>query len=83
MSAPATLSVTAGSTLGFKVDPNIYHAGPVLVYLARVPSGKTAANFDGAGAVWFKIYQQGPTFGSQLGWPSLCTLFGTPHKIYH
>lgn len=25
--------------------------------MAKAPSGKTAANFDGSGAVWFKVYQ--------------------------
>lgn len=49
----------------------MYHPGPEFVYLAKVPSGRTAANWDGSGAVWFKIYQRGPTFGSQLGWPNM------------
>lgn len=40
------------------------------MYLARVPPGKTAANWDGSGAVWFKIYQLGPVLGGQqLVWP--------------
>lgn len=69
--APGTLSVAAGSTLGFSVEPDIYHPGPALVYLAKVPSGKTAANWDGSGAVWFKIYQLGPVLGgAQLVWPT-------------
>lgn len=70
--APGTLSVAAGSQLGFTVNPDIYHPGPLLVYLGIVPKGKTAANWDGSGTAWFKIYQEGPTgFGTQaLVWPS-------------
>ncbi|KAH8601153.1 glycoside hydrolase [Bisporella sp. PMI_857] len=69
--APGILPVTAGTNISFTVDPNIYHAGPALVYLAKVPAGKTAANWDGAGTVWFKIYQIGPEFGGQqLKWPT-------------
>ena len=51
-SAPGTLPVAAGSTISFTADPNIYHPGPALVYMAKVPAGKTAANWDGSGSVW-------------------------------
>lgn len=69
--APGRLSVAAGANVGFSVSPNIYHPGPLLAYMAKVPSGKTAANWDGSGTVWFKIFQQGPVFGTQsLTWPS-------------
>lgn len=36
-------------------------------YLAKAPS--TAAAYDGSGAAWFKIWQQGPTFGNPVTWP--------------
>lgn len=66
-----TINVAAGSTVGFAVQPSIYHPGPVQMYLAKVPEGKTAADWDGSGEVWFKIYEEQPTFGSsQLTWPS-------------
>lgn len=65
-----TQAITAGSTVGFTADPDIYHPGPLLVYMAKVPAGKTAANWDGSGAVWFKIFSQGPIFGAQLSWPT-------------
>jgi hypothetical protein len=69
--APSILPVAAGSTVGFAANPDIYHPGPLLVYMAKVPAGKTAANFDGSGAVWFKIYEEGPVFGgSALTWPT-------------
>jgi hypothetical protein len=42
-----------------------------MAYMAKVPSGKTAANWDGSGTAWFKIYEDGPIFGTQtLTWPS-------------
>ncbi|KUJ14286.1 family 61 glycosyl hydrolase [Mollisia scopiformis] len=59
--APGILTVAAGDSLGFAVDPDIQHPGPAMGYLAKVPAGKTAANWDGAGAVWFKVWEQGPT----------------------
>jgi hypothetical protein len=70
--APSILSVAAGSQLGFTANPDIYHPGPLLAYMAKVPAGKTAANWDGSGAVWFKIYEDGPTGlgGQALAWPS-------------
>jgi hypothetical protein len=69
--AASTLSVAAGNTLGWVVSPDIYHPGPLLAYMAKVPSGKTAANWDGSGAVWFKIYQDKPVYStSTLTWPS-------------
>ena len=69
--APSILSVAAGNTLGFTVSPDIYHPGPLLAYMAKVPSGYTAANWDGSGTVWFKIFQDEPIFGAQtLTWPS-------------
>jgi len=71
--ANSTLPVKAGSTIGFTANPDIYHPGPLLAYMAKVPSGKTAQNWDGSGSVWFKIFQQGPVFpttGDALVWPT-------------
>ncbi|KAK4450406.1 putative endo-beta-1,4-glucanase D [Podospora aff. communis PSN243] len=70
--APKTLSVTAGSNVSFVVDTNVGHPGPLIFYMAKVPAGQTAASFNGKGAVWFKIYQDGPSgLGTQsITWPS-------------
>jgi hypothetical protein len=39
--------------------------------MAKVPSGQTASSWDGSGAVWFKIFSQGPNIApSGLTWPS-------------
>ncbi|KAH7087275.1 glycoside hydrolase [Auriculariales sp. MPI-PUGE-AT-0066] len=64
-----TATVTAGSTVGFRIDPGVQHPGPFMVYMAKAPS--TAASFDGSGTVWFKIYQIAPTFNSgAIAWPT-------------
>lgn len=64
------LDVTAGGTLTFGISPNIYHPGPVNVYMARAPSGNVL-NFDGKGNVWFKVYSDAPSITSNgLTWPS-------------
>src|ERR1700760_2459120 len=58
--APNTLSIAAGSVLKWAANPDIYHPGPLLAYMAKVPAGKTAANWDGSGTVWFKIFEDHP-----------------------
>jgi hypothetical protein len=76
--APATATVAAGTSVGFTVAPDIYHPGPLSFYMARAPSGETAATMTGAGSVWFKIWEDHPGgFGTQaLTWPSM-SAFGT------
>jgi hypothetical protein len=67
--APQTLAVRAGTTLTINAGGgSIFHPGPLHAYLAKVPNGQTAKTFNGKGAVWFKIYQDGP---SGLGTGSL------------
>ncbi|KAL0571312.1 hypothetical protein V5O48_010647 [Marasmius crinis-equi] len=62
--ASQTVSVAAGSTIGFKLDNTLYHQGPAAIYLGKAPS--TAASWDGSGANWFKanlfIAEWGATF---------------------
>jgi hypothetical protein len=52
------------------IAPSIYHPGPFQSYLAKVPSGQDINTWDPTNAVWFRIYAEQPTFGSQLTWPS-------------
>jgi len=67
----STYEVAAGATLGFTAVTSVSHPGTLQFYMAKVPEGKTAANWDGSGNVWFKIFEQGPTIsGGQLSWPS-------------
>jgi hypothetical protein len=73
--AKATTSLAAGSTATFQANQAIFHYGPALVYMAKVPEGKTAANWDGSGQVWFKIYDEKPTVSNNaLNWPSYSTV---------
>lgn len=66
-----TLDVTAGSSLGFTAKASISHPGTLQFYMAKVPEGSTAADWDGAGSVWFKVFGQGPVIGDgSLSWPS-------------
>lgn len=73
----STQSVAAGSTVGFTAKASISHPGTLQFYLAKVPSGQTAATWDGSGSVWFKIFGQGPggLGTSQLTWPSDGNIF--------
>jgi hypothetical protein len=50
-----TYNVNAGDTVGFTAVSDVGHPGPMQFYMAKVPSGKTAANWDGSGNVWFKV----------------------------
>lgn len=69
----STYTVAAGSTIGFKMDQPIYHAGPVLVYISKAPS--TAAAYDGSGS-WAKIYQIAPTIsGGNIDWGTVSDTF--------
>ncbi|KAI1635450.1 glycoside hydrolase family 61 protein [Biscogniauxia mediterranea] len=67
-----TMAVQAGDTVGFRVDPEIQHPGPLSFWLARAPDGSTAETFDGDGAAWFKIAQDAPAFGGgqAVTWPN-------------
>jgi hypothetical protein len=68
--APGTYSVQAGSTLNYNAKASISHPGPMAFYIAQVPSGQTAATWDGKGAVWSKIYQEMPKLGGSMTWPT-------------
>ncbi|KAI1636674.1 glycosyl hydrolase family 61-domain-containing protein [Biscogniauxia mediterranea] len=70
--APDTTAVRAGGQIVWVAAPSIYHPGALSAYMARAPEGRTAADFDGAGEVWFKVYQDMPTTtsGGQYEWPS-------------
>ncbi|KAH7097341.1 glycosyl hydrolase family 61-domain-containing protein [Auriculariales sp. MPI-PUGE-AT-0066] len=69
LQAATTANVTAGATVGFRVDPQVQHPGPLLVYMAKAPS--TVDSWDGSGTVWFKIYEIAPSFASgAIAWPT-------------
>lgn len=68
--AGATYEVAAGSSVSYSSIPAIFHPGPMQFYMAKVPNGQSIDQFDGSGAVWFKIYHEQPNFGSALTWDS-------------
>lgn len=53
--ATETVSVSAGSVVGFELGEGkrIYHPGPISMYLGKAP-GK-AAQWNGTGKSWFKV----------------------------
>lgn len=53
--ASETVTVSAGSSVSFRLDNTLYHPGPAAIYLGQVPGGQTAASWNGAGANWFKV----------------------------
>ncbi|KAI0090399.1 glycoside hydrolase [Irpex rosettiformis] len=65
-----TVTVSAGSTVGFKGNSAIYHPGYLDVMMSEA---SPAANSPEAGTAqtWFKVYEQTPTFANgQLTFPS-------------
>ncbi|KAL7620542.1 hypothetical protein AAE478_009537 [Parahypoxylon ruwenzoriense] len=70
--AANVLSVPAGATIHYISTQQVNHPGPTQYYLAKVPSGQSAATWDGSGNVWFKIHTTTPSMDSnkQLTWPA-------------
>lgn len=54
MAKTSTYSVQAGDSVGFTINSNIGHPGPLHVYMSKASSG-TAQGYDGSGD-WFKVY---------------------------
>lgn len=70
----SVLQATAGKTVTFGINPNIYHPGPVNVYMAKAPGDVTT--FDGKGKVWFKVYgDEAVITSSSISWPNNGTCF--------
>ncbi|KAF2751738.1 lytic polysaccharide monooxygenase [Sporormia fimetaria CBS 119925] len=66
-----TYTVNAGDTVGFTAQTSISHPGPLQFYMAKVPSGQTAATWDGSGNVWFKIWEEKAQItSSSISWAS-------------
>lgn len=54
MAKTSTYTVQAGDSVGFTINSNIGHPGPLHVYMSKASSG-TAQDYDGSGD-WFKVY---------------------------
>ncbi|KAF2025061.1 hypothetical protein EK21DRAFT_104255 [Setomelanomma holmii] len=65
------ITVPAGATIHYISTQQINHPGPTQYYLAKVPSGADVKNWDGSGAVWFKISTTKPSVDAQkqMTWP--------------
>lgn len=55
MAKTSTYAVSGGDTVGFTVNVNIGHPGPLHVYMSKAPDGTSAQEYDGSGD-WFKVY---------------------------
>lgn len=64
--AEETLTISAGSQIGFSADQAVLHPGPYMAYLAKAPSGVDISSWDGNGD-WFKIFELGATSISSSG----------------
>jgi hypothetical protein len=58
-----TITMKAGDQFTFTLDTDVYHSGPVSLYMSRAPGA--VADYDGSGP-WFKIFDWGPSGSS---WP--------------
>ena len=78
----STATTAAGSTVGFKSSNTMGHPGPVIWYMAKVPSGQSAAQWKADGKVWFKIQQKGATTaadGVHFETGTICS-FNSPYE---
>ncbi|KAI8961643.1 glycoside hydrolase family 61 protein [Daldinia sp. FL1419] len=65
--SPKIMSVEAGGEVGFRVDGNVTHPGPLQFYMAKVLEGESVKTFAGNGDVWFKIFNDNLEFTDR--WP--------------
>lgn len=70
--APGVATVPAGAVVYYLATAQINHAGPTQYYMAKVPEGQSAKDWDGDGIVWFKIFHDEPAMkpGHGLVWSS-------------
>jgi hypothetical protein len=66
-----TMNVTAGSTVSFNAKASVTHPGAMNAYMAKAPAGTSINSWDGAGKVFFKIYEDKPAISAGgMTWPS-------------
>nr|AXP83835.1 endo-1,4-beta-glucanase [Valsa mali] len=56
MAKTSTYTVKSGDQVGFTINSNIGHPGPLSVYMSKAPDGTSAKEYKGAGD-WFKVYE--------------------------
>ncbi|KAJ4252888.1 hypothetical protein NW762_010794 [Fusarium torreyae] len=55
-SATKTHAVSPGDEVGFTINSEIGHPGPLAVYMSKAPTGTEASDYLGDGD-WFKVYE--------------------------
>ncbi|KAL5535826.1 hypothetical protein ACEPAF_3920 [Sanghuangporus sanghuang] len=65
-----TVTVSAGSTIGFSADQVVYHQSTTNIYAAKAPSD--VDGWAGDGEVWFKLWELPPVTngGQSITFPS-------------
>ncbi|KAL5533913.1 hypothetical protein ACEPAG_373 [Sanghuangporus baumii] len=65
-----TVTVSAGSTIGFSADQAVYHQSTTNIYAAKAPSD--VDGWAGDGEVWFKLWELPPVTngGQSITFPS-------------
>lgn len=53
--ATSTYPVAPGDEVGFDINSELGHPGPLYVYLSKAPDGVAASDYEGDGD-WFKVY---------------------------
>ncbi|KAJ0115180.1 glycosyl hydrolase family 61 [Diaporthe amygdali] len=56
MAKTETQEVAPGDAVGFTINSNLGHPGPLSVYMSKAPEGTDAAAYKGDGD-WFKVYE--------------------------
>ncbi|PHH51981.1 putative endo-beta-1,4-glucanase D [Ceratocystis fimbriata CBS 114723] len=56
MAKTQTKTVAPGDELGFNVNSELGHPGPLSLWMSKAPEGSTAATYKGDGD-WFKVYE--------------------------
>lgn len=51
----ATYEVAPGDEVGFDINSELGHPGPLYVYMSKAPDNMTASDYEGDGD-WFKVY---------------------------
>lgn len=69
--APNIATVPAGAKIHYISSQQVNHPGPTQYWLAKVPSGQSAATWDGSGAVWSRLSTTKPAVDAnkQMSWP--------------
>ena len=53
--ATETMEVAPGDEVGFDINSELGHPGPLYVYMSKAPDGVAASDYEGDGE-WFKVY---------------------------